>query len=90
MRVTLAGFNSDAQQIELVRQITDEFSHNGLESDSLIDLLTQLTEEPFTPETLSAAYARMSHSDKGIRELRRDARASISRARRNNENVIFF
>ena len=89
MRVTLAGFNFDAQQIELIHQITDEFSHNGMESTYLLNLLTQLTEEPFTPETLSASYARISHSEKGIRELRRDARASVSRARRSNEHTIY-
>jgi len=89
MRVTLAGYNFDAQQIELIRQITDEFSHNGTESEYLSNLLTQLAEEPFTPETISAAYARISRSDKGIRDLRRDARASVSRARRSNENIIF-
>lgn len=42
-----------------------------------------------TPETLSAAYARISRSPKAVDELRRDARAEVDKARRSNRNIVF-
>jgi flavin-dependent thymidylate synthase len=88
MRVTLAGYNLDAEVGELLKQIIDE-RDSGPESTRLRDLLEHLAEEPLTPETISAAYARISRSDKGIRDLRKDSRASISRARQSNERIVF-
>ncbi len=42
-----------------------------------------------SPETISAAYARISHSPKGIGELREIAVKEIERSRRSNENIIY-
>ena len=42
-----------------------------------------------TPETLSAAYARISRSPKSITELRRDAILEVDSARKSNQNIIF-
>jgi len=42
-----------------------------------------------TPETVSAAYARISHSPRTISELRDAAVAEVEKARRSNENIIF-
>ncbi|MBT7616489.1 MAG: FAD-dependent thymidylate synthase [Calditrichaeota bacterium] len=89
MHVHLAGFNVDTQLVDLIRQIIDEHSHGTPGSKRITELLQKLAEEPITPETLSAAYARISRSSKGIRELRRDARASVNRARRSNETIVF-
>ena len=89
MHVHLAGFNVDTQLVELIRQINDEHSHGTPGSKRMSELLQKLAEEPITPETLSAAYARISRSVKGIRELRRDARSSVNRARRSNETIVF-
>jgi flavin-dependent thymidylate synthase len=45
--------------------------------------------EAFTPETLSAAYARISRDAAHVSELRRGARFGVARARKSNETIIF-
>ncbi len=42
-----------------------------------------------TPETLSAAYARISRDPRPVDELRRAARDEVERARRSNQSIIF-
>ncbi|MDQ1350708.1 MAG: hypothetical protein QG657_1010, partial [Acidobacteriota bacterium] len=42
-----------------------------------------------TPETFSAAYARISRSAKDIITLRREARKDVETARKSNRNIIF-
>jgi len=43
----------------------------------------------YTPETISAAYARISHSKKSVDELRKDAVLDIEKARRSNKMIVF-
>jgi flavin-dependent thymidylate synthase len=45
--------------------------------------------EDVTPETFSAAYARISRDPRPANELRAAARAEVERARRSNRNIIF-
>jgi len=45
--------------------------------------------EDVTPETLSAAYARISRDPRPADELRAAARAEVDRARRSNQAIIF-
>lgn len=89
MRVDLAGYNLDTDHFDLVRRVIDAYSFRDRDSNSLDELLQELASAPLTPETLSAAYARISRSDKGIRELRRDSRASVNRARKSNERIVY-
>jgi flavin-dependent thymidylate synthase len=42
-----------------------------------------------TPETISAAYARISRSPKTVDELRSDARKEVEKARQSNTNIVF-
>ena len=42
-----------------------------------------------TPETISAAYARISHSPKGLKELRDEAVEQLDRSRRSNESIVY-
>ena len=42
-----------------------------------------------TPETISAAYARISRSPKSVDELRAIARQEVERARQSNRNIAF-
>ncbi|HUH66588.1 MAG TPA: FAD-dependent thymidylate synthase, partial [Syntrophales bacterium] len=42
-----------------------------------------------TPETISAAYARISRSPKRVDELRAMARQEVEKARQSNENIVF-
>ncbi len=89
MQVVLAGFNVDYRLVDLIQKIVSELPGFQPDNVHLRDYLGKLLEEPLTPETLSAAYARISRSDKSIKELRDDARASLSRARRSNEEIVF-
>ena len=43
----------------------------------------------FTPETISAAYARISRSEKTIDELRYESIKDVESARRSTENIVF-
>lgn len=43
----------------------------------------------FTPETISAAYARISRSPKPVDELREIARQEVEKARQSNRNIVF-
>ena len=42
-----------------------------------------------TPETISAAYARISRSKKSVDELRNDAVLDVEKARRSNKSIVF-
>ncbi len=58
------------------------------------DLIRELKDQcvygqDLTPETISAAYARISRSPKAVDELRRDARAEVDKARKSNRNIVF-
>ncbi|MGZ6240117.1 MAG: FAD-dependent thymidylate synthase [Syntrophales bacterium] len=45
--------------------------------------------QDLTPETTSAAYARISRSPKAVDELRAAARQEVERARQSNKNIVF-
>ncbi|MCX7634467.1 MAG: FAD-dependent thymidylate synthase [Syntrophales bacterium] len=70
MKITLAGYNIDYEQIMDIE-------------DALPDL------DVLTPETIAAAYARISRSPKAVDELRAMARAEVDKARASNENIVF-
>ncbi len=46
-------------------------------------------EQDLTPETISAAYARISRSSKSVDQLRFDARTEVDKARKSNRNIVF-
>ncbi|HHE46463.1 MAG TPA: FAD-dependent thymidylate synthase, partial [Bacteroidetes bacterium] len=89
MQVTLAGYNLDTEIINRVGKIIDGYPYGTGDLNYLSDLVTCLADETLTPETLSAAYARISRSNKSIGELRSNARASVNRARRTNRRIVF-
>jgi flavin-dependent thymidylate synthase len=47
------------------------------------------TRQDLTPETISAAYARISRSPKPVHELREIAREEVDQARQSNRNIVF-
>ncbi|MBU0690896.1 FAD-dependent thymidylate synthase [bacterium] len=102
--VRLAGYNLDAdlltQTTELLRMLkaraeaSSSSSPTATDAREILELIQErissdITIEAFTPETLSAAYARISRDPKHVTELRRAARVSVVRARKSNENIIF-
>ena len=52
-------------------------------------LIAQLEDQNATPEVISAAYARISRSQKSVDDLRKEALDEIEKARHSNENIIF-
>jgi flavin-dependent thymidylate synthase len=101
--VRLAGYNVDADLLKDVQDLLqhlERFSADGSGSLSQDDckqileivsdkLRNSMSLESFTPETISAAYARISRDPKQVTELRRAARFGVARARKSNENIIF-
>jgi flavin-dependent thymidylate synthase len=45
--------------------------------------------QDLTPETISAAYARISRSPKPVNELREISRDEVDKARQSNRNIVF-
>jgi flavin-dependent thymidylate synthase len=104
LTVRLAGYNVDAdllkETVDFLQNIEREIAQADqapATSSTARDRFGRLTEhirsalgpESFTPETISAAYARISRDPKHVTELRRAARFGVARARKSNENIIF-
>jgi thymidylate synthase ThyX len=74
MRIKLAGYNVDATELERAKEHVD----------------THVTGAPvFTPETISAAYARISRDPAPVDELRSKALEDVAKARKSNEQIVF-
>jgi flavin-dependent thymidylate synthase len=82
MKVLLAGFNIDFEQIK-------EFESYLKSSRDVSSIQKRFDKIQFTPETISAAYARISRSKKKVDELRLLALDEIEKARRSNQNIVF-
>ncbi len=52
-------------------------------------LIRALNNPSATPEVISAAYARISRSEKSVTELRGEALAELAKARRSNQTIVF-
>ncbi|MBN2364728.1 MAG: FAD-dependent thymidylate synthase [Calditrichaeota bacterium] len=104
MRVLLAGFNLDIETIKELKSFVERVAERldgerfatlgSVEQQQLIQQLQKealllLNQDNLTPETLSAAYARISRNPKPINELRQIARQEVERARKSNQNIIF-
>ena len=97
MKVLLAGYNLDVETVNeiknFIRRFLDVADDNQLSSDKLPLLLEEAKElverDNFTPETISAAYARISRNPKPVNELREIARKEVNKARKSNQNIIF-
>ena len=85
MKVNLAGFNIDKKIIENSEMTTAYWNAMcNIEKGNSSDLPIE-----FTPETISAAYARISRSKKDVDELRADAIKDVAKARGSNENIVY-
>lgn len=82
MIVKLAGFNVDVENINYLNSFLDK----GDFSQDEIDRLKKLH---WTPETISASYARISRDPRPINELREEARVEVEKARKSNNLIIF-
>ncbi len=104
MKVILAGFNVDVEVLREIRErfdsisrIFDPFSISNMPENELrrqAENVSQMAsdmmnKDNLTPETLSAAYARISRLPQSIPDIRRASREGVSRARRSNEQIVF-
>ncbi len=104
MNVILSGFNLDIETLKELRDFVQQVSAKldgkwFLKQDAGTKnrIIEQLQEQAvqligrdnFTPETLSAAYARISRNPLPVNQLREIARLEVDRARKSNQNIIF-
>lgn len=104
MKIILSGFNLDIETIKelrgFIRTVVDQLEPSSFSradpvtKDKTIQQLYKqaaelLARDNLTPETLSAAYARISRNPKPVNELREIARREVDRARKSNQNIIF-
>jgi len=61
----------------------------NLDAEVISELTAGQNRQDVTPETLSAAYARISRDPRPIDELRKVARQEVEKARRSNASIIF-
>ena len=58
----------------------------NIDTEVLNEMMVKTVErQDATPETLAAAYARISRSPKPVNELRRNAREEVEKARKSNK-----
>ena len=81
MQVILAGHNLDQTLLSRLRE--------SLRQGSLSEDLAGLDPNAVTPETLSAAYARISRDPRPIPELREEAIGDVTAARQSNQRIVF-
>jgi flavin-dependent thymidylate synthase len=61
----------------------------NIDSQIVNDLVGESERKDATPETISAAYARISRDPRPVDELRAAARQEVEQARRSNRKIIF-
>ncbi len=93
MEVVLAGFNLDLEALRSALARTGNAGRNdseALEARSKEPVVGEDTlPPPLSPETISAAYARISRDPSPIAELRRRAREDVAAARASNSRIVF-
>jgi flavin-dependent thymidylate synthase len=104
MKVILAGYNLDVEilrdireRFENIARNLDSFAVKSLPEGELRRAAERagqiasevLSKNNLTPETLSAAYARISRLPLPIPDIRKAAREGVSRARRSNQQIVF-
>jgi len=89
MQILLAGLNIDAGTVDEARSLLEAAAlelPSGAVAASISDFLKRTV---WTPETISAAYARISRDPSPAPELRERARREVEAARRSNRTIIF-
>jgi len=62
----------------------------NIDYETIMDLEDRCEDlEELTPETIAAAYARISRSPRPVHELRAAARGEVEKARQSNRNIVF-
>lgn len=91
LRVVLAGHNLDRDLvIEIRGLLEDVLLAETPEARGAIHgrVRETLERDNWTPETISAAYARVSRDPRSVTELRENARTDVGRARHSNQAIV--
>lgn len=91
MHVKVAGYNLDADLLGRFKDTLQELSYQAGEEDFEIprEIRNFLNSDNLTPETISAAYARISRYPESVGELRKIAARSVARARKSNQTIVY-
>ncbi|MBD3163357.1 MAG: hypothetical protein GF346_12830, partial [Candidatus Eisenbacteria bacterium] len=94
MKVRLAGHNLDYDLLQEIRAVLREVAALPAGRSAEVEAVRRradalLEKDNWTPETLSAAYARISRDPRPVDELRAVAREEVDAARRSNQRIIF-
>ena len=91
IQVRVAGYNVDADLLDRFRSLLRDFAvyYEGEEIDRAGVVRSFLAMDNLTPETLCAAYARISRDPAQIGVLRNQACHAVARARHSNQKIIF-
>ncbi|MBW2991536.1 FAD-dependent thymidylate synthase, partial [Candidatus Woesearchaeota archaeon] len=92
VEVKLAGMNVPVYILKDIKELRERIDESSrLRGSELLRILVELEElsEQFTPEILSAAYARISRSPEDVNELVVEASQDVTKARKSNENIIY-
>ncbi|MBI3127980.1 MAG: FAD-dependent thymidylate synthase [Candidatus Tectomicrobia bacterium] len=105
MRILLAGHNIDIELLrhlktQILEPVASGWEENRLDAMSEAELRAQAAElqrrtaeflgrDNLTPESISAAYARISRDPRALDELRAVARDEVEKARKSNQTIIF-
>ncbi len=84
MDIKLAGFNVDRDATDELKKILSKGKLSGKDRLTALKIISNLT-----PETISAAYARISRDPRNIPELREEARKDVTASRKSNKAIIF-
>lgn len=92
VEVKLAGINVPLQILHELEDLANELKTSSESDESKLSYashkLNELAEK-FTPEILSAAYARISRRPFDVNELVEEALRNVPKARESNEAIIF-
>ncbi len=92
VEVKLAGMNVPIDILYGIRQLNHDL-RSGKKSDeeklTLAKIALSQLEEQFTPEVLTATYARISRSPESIEELLKEALKNVPKARSSNKKIIY-
>lgn len=89
LQVVLAGHNLDRDLLLELRALLEKVRDATAPHSLRAEIEEVLARDNWTPETLAAAYARVSRDPQSVTELRAAARAEVDRARRSAESIVF-
>ncbi|MDP8219425.1 MAG: FAD-dependent thymidylate synthase [Candidatus Theseobacter exili] len=99
MEIKVAGYNIDneiidsfkefAGKLKLFRELKDDEMNHEILNEIVKSVSKLPNKDEITPETISAAYARISRDSRPVYELRRESRKEVERSRKSSRSIIF-